>query len=461
MPSNLLTPERLGRIVEEAASEVYVFSGHDYRFRVVNRGARENLGYAPGEIARLTPWDLKPLISEAEFRQMVQPLLDGRIDKLRFETVHRRKDGSDYDVLVSLQYFGDGPDPVFYASIIDVTEQARTARLLAQTALRLDSILANTEMAIFLMDDRQQCVFMNRAAEELTGFTLADMTGRPLHDVIHHTRPDGSPFALEDCPIDRAFPERVGVKGEEVFVHRDGSFYPVAFTASPIYGENADVVGTVIEARNISAEKRAEAMRQLLMREVDHRSRNVLAVAQSLAKLTRGDDIGSYKRALDGRLAALARAQTSLASRRWEGGSVGDVVRREIEALCPAERCTVTGPDIWLCAAQVQPLSMLLHELATNANKYGALAVTDGRVSVTWRRCGEAVELVWDEADGPATQPPGRQGFGTVLQDSLAGQLNGALNREWRASGLRIALSFPCAAGDGTDVAPWLAPAAP
>ncbi|WP_363351541.1 PAS domain S-box protein [Methylocystis echinoides] len=107
------------------------------------------------------------------------------------------------------------------------------------------------------MDERQQCVFMNPAAENLTGFTLAEVGGRPLHDVIHHTRPDGSHFPLEECAIDRAFPERAQMQGEEVFVHKDGHLYPVDYTASPIL-ESDRPVGTIIEVQDITARKRTE-----------------------------------------------------------------------------------------------------------------------------------------------------------------------------------------------------------
>src|SRR3712207_8878375 len=86
---------------------------------------------------------------------------------------------------------------------------------------QLQVVCDNATVALFVMDDRQQCTFMNRAAEELTGFTLAEVRGKPLHDVIHHTRPDGSPYPLAERPIDRAFPTRNRVQGEEVFVHRD------------------------------------------------------------------------------------------------------------------------------------------------------------------------------------------------------------------------------------------------
>jgi PAS domain S-box-containing protein len=114
-------------------------------------------------------------------------------------------------------------------------------------------------MAVFLMDHRQQCVYMNPAAERLTGYTFEETKGRPLHDVIHHTYPDGRPFPLHECAIDRAFPEEHQVQGEETFIHKDGSFYPVGFTASPILDANGVAIGTVIEARDITAEIEARA----------------------------------------------------------------------------------------------------------------------------------------------------------------------------------------------------------
>lgn len=123
----------------------------------------------------------------------------------------------------------------------------------------IDAILDNASVAVFVMDARQHCVFMNPAAEELTGFALTDTAGRPLHDVVHHTRPDGTPYPLAECPIDRAFPERARMTGEDVFVHKDGSFYPVAYTASPLKGADGVVTGTVIEVRALAAERAAQS----------------------------------------------------------------------------------------------------------------------------------------------------------------------------------------------------------
>lgn len=441
--TNGVTSERLGRIVEEAASEVYIFSADDFQFRLVNKGARENLGYGMGELAVLTPWDLKPNISRDEFIDLVKPLQERMIERLDFDTVHRRKDGTEYDVSVKLQLFEDGDDAVFYAAIQDTTEHRKVESELRDTARRLDGILGNTTMAVFLMDEQQHCVFMNRAAEKLTGYDFHETVGRPLHDVIHHSYPDGSPFPLSECAIDRAFPEKAGTQGEEVFIHKDGSFYPVAFTASPIHDDGATVVGTVIEARDISDEKRNEEARKLLIHEVDHRARNVLSIVQSLARLTRADDLETYKEILVGRIGALARAQSSLASRRWEEGRLEDVVRDELETLCPRDSVVIQGPEVRLSPEQVQPVSMLLHELATNANKYGACSKGGGRVLVSWTLDKRRVTLLWRETGGPPVAAPTREGFGSSLKANVVRQLNGAISRKWEPTGLVVEVAFP------------------
>jgi PAS domain S-box-containing protein len=131
---------------------------------------------------------------------------------------------------------------------------------------QLATIAVNATLALFIMDERQHCAYMNPAAERLTGFRLAEVQGKPLHDFVHHTRPDGSPYPLAECPIDRAFPQGMREQGSEVFVHRDGSFYPVAFTASPIRDEATGApVGTIIEVRDIRDEQARDAERERLL----------------------------------------------------------------------------------------------------------------------------------------------------------------------------------------------------
>jgi PAS domain S-box-containing protein len=123
------------------------------------------------------------------------------------------------------------------------------------------AVCENATAAMFIMNRHQHCVYLNPAAETLTGYTLAELEGRPLHDVIHHSRPDGSPYPIEECAIDRAFPTNMRQQGEEIFVHKDGSFYPVAYTASPLRTDEAEVLGTIIEVKDLRQAKAAEQRR--------------------------------------------------------------------------------------------------------------------------------------------------------------------------------------------------------
>ena len=280
--SGALSAGRLGRIVEDASSEVYVFTAADYRFLLVNRGARENLGMSKEDLAEMHPWELKPEYTEEQFKAVVQPLLDGELEKLVFETVHKRSDGSTYDVDVSLQLITSGDEPLFFAAVRDVSEQKVVMRDLEAATARLDAILNNTTMAVFMLDETQKCSFMNAAAEEMTGYSFAETQGAALHDVIHHHYPDGTPFPIEDCPIDRALLEESQTKGEEVFIHKDGHFYNVAFTASPMTNKCGVAVGTVIEARNIDEELEARKALNSFNAELRRRIDDALADRKAL-----------------------------------------------------------------------------------------------------------------------------------------------------------------------------------
>lgn len=322
-------------------------------------------------------------------------------------------------------------------------ERLRTQAALRESERRLNAVLDNASVSIFLMDDHQRCIYMNAAAERLTGYRLEETLDRPLHDVIHHTRPDGSHFPLEECPIDRAFPERAHQQGEEVFVHRDGHFYPVAFTASPIRDEASKTVGTIIEVRDITQERRNEQARDLLMREVDHRARNALSVVQSIVQLTQAPDLETYREVVLGRVSAVGRAQGALAAQRWEGADIRTMIAEELDAAMPDAARRLEGPNLTLAPEKAQPLGMVLHELGTNAVKHGALSKPGGQVSVTWNATPGGLELIWDEASTAiSVTPPTRTGFGTRLIEMLARQLNGSVAYDWRASGLRLVLTI-------------------
>ena len=228
-------------------------------------------------------------------------------------------------------------------------------------------------------------------------------------------------------------------------------------TNSPIRGSDGSVTHIVSAVQDVTGEvkeRRSEDARRLLMREVDHRARNALTVVQSLVKLTQAGDLEEFKSVVLGRIEALARAQTSLARRKWEGALLHQVVSDELTALTAADKFEISGPQVTLPAEQVQAMSMALHELATNASKYGAFKTEAGRVSVSWTTQGEGLVLVWTELGGPPVEPPTKLGFGSRLLESLAQQLGGTVERQWRREGLRAELTALEPAAASSDPPP-------
>lgn len=206
------------------------------------------------------------------------------------------------------------------------------------------------------------------------------------------------------------------------------------------YGRARRFPGVLLD---ITAWKHADEARALLMREVDHRARNALAMVQAVVRLTSATDPARYREEVIGRIDAMARAQGSLARTHWEGAGLDEVVRGEVAAFASETQFHVSGANVLLAAEQVQPLSMLVHELVTNALKYGALSVAEGRVEIHWRsRASGDLELVWREHDGPQVAPPQRRGFGSRLISQLAVQLGGRIELDWRAEGLVATLRW-------------------
>jgi PAS domain S-box-containing protein len=197
---------------------------------------------------------------------------------------------------------------------------------------------------------------------------------------------------------------------------------------------------------DITDRKEAEERQVLLAREVDHRARNALALVQSIVRLTRADSIKSYIGAVDGRIGALSRAHTLLAQSRWQGAELARLVEEELAPYRRAdgESITVSGPDVSLEPRTAQTLALALHELSTNAAKYGALSVMTGCVRLTWELQPERLVLYWVEGGGPPTQPPASAGFGIrVIGASVERQLEGEAKFDWRPEGLHCSLSVP------------------
>ncbi len=194
---------------------------------------------------------------------------------------------------------------------------------------------------------------------------------------------------------------------------------------------------------DITERKHSEEKRKLLMREVDHRSKNMLAMVQALIRMTRAETVPQFVAALGGRIEALARVQTLLTDSRWRGADVGQLIRDELAPYQLGERVRLAGPTLMLPPASAQIMVMVLHELTTNAVKYGALAVPEGYLNVEWELSGNFA-LQWTEEGGPVGAPPERRGLGTtVIESSVAQQLGGIVNFDWRPTGLACEITVP------------------
>jgi PAS domain S-box-containing protein len=212
---------------------------------------------------------------------------------------------------------------------------------------------------------------------------------------------------------------------------------------------------------DITERKEAEERRAMLARELDHRAKNMLAVVQSVLHLSKADTIGEFTAAVSGRIQALSRAHMLLSESRWQGVELGRIVNEEIVPFrspetppvpgarsqglqIQAPQIRTEGPAVSLPPSTAQSLAVALHELTTNAAKYGALSRPGGQVALVWELGPRGLELHWSEEGGPAVAPPSRRGFGTrVITASVEHQLGGKARFDWRPQGLRVALVIP------------------
>jgi two-component sensor histidine kinase/DNA-binding response OmpR family regulator len=208
-------------------------------------------------------------------------------------------------------------------------------------------------------------------------------------------------------------------------------------------GRTLRITGVTLD---MTERKHAEERQLLLAREVDHRAKNALTLVQSILRLTRATGIDEYVAAVEGRIKALSRAHTILSHARWEGADLASLVDEELAPYTgPAsDQVVVSGPWAFLDPNTAQALALALHELASNAAKYGSLSTTHGRLELTWHIEQERLTLTWTESNGPRVRRPIATGFGTkIILGSIERQLHGRVAFEWRPDGLRCVLSVP------------------
>lgn len=228
-------------------------------------------------------------------------------------------------------------------------------------------------------------------------------------------------------------------------IRADGEERQVAWRSTVLRDPQGRFLALLASGDDITEQRASEERQVLLMQEVDHRAKNALALVQSIIRLTRADHPADFADAVEGRVGALARAYTLLARERWAGSDLRELAEAELAAYAPEERVTLSGPSVRLAPEVVQPMAMVLYELASNAARHGALSNPRGRVTLAWERMADgALRLEWSEQGGPLLPggDPPRRGFGSrMIKVAVAGQLGGTLAFDWRPSGLACTLT--------------------
>lgn len=281
----------------------------------------------------------------------------------------------------------------------------------------------------------------NGAAERLFGYEADEVIGRHIAILA---APD---HEQEMVAIIERIRRNERVEPYETRRRRkDGRIIHVSLTVSPILDDNGHVVGASKIARDITERKENEERLQLLTSELDHRAKNVLAVAQAMLRLTRADDIEQYVSAVEGRIGALARIHTQVAENRWDGAELGELLRQGLAPFrCDDGRFAGSGEPAFLTPVAAQTIGILVHELATNAVKHGALSTDEGTVHVNWETDPDGnLTLHWRERGGPPVAKPERQSFGMrVIERNVPDQLGGESSIDWDPDGLLYVFTIP------------------
>ena len=279
----------------------------------------------------------------------------------------------------------------------------------------------------------------NSGAERVFGYSASEAIGQPITLVIPQDRQSEEREIL--TRIRRG--ERID-HFETVRQRKNGSLIVVSLTVSPVKDANGKIVGVSKIARDITEQKKNQELIVTLAREAEHRSKNLLANAMATVNLSQSSSPEGLREVIAGRIQALANVCSLFAESRWIGAEVSAIVTQELAPYSDGKRTAIDGPQTLLAPDAAQAVAVALHELATNAAKYGALSSPDGHVRLEWSHAAAgSLRLRWMETGGPVAQEPTRAGFGTRIVEQMIVQQKGKVRFDWREEGLVCEITLP------------------
>jgi two-component sensor histidine kinase len=446
----VLSPEgeRIARLFEQAPGFVVFLRGPAHIYEWVNEAHRQAAGgldvigksviHASPE---LEPQGLVALLDEA-YQSGATRRMTGL--KLHIRGASGRAREGYFDFVTQPIRDDDGAVVGLLVQGQDVTERVVAHRALAEREEQLRIAIGAGRMAVCAVDPQ-------------TGETESSPELNALLGWPQEARPSGAELRAQFDPDDlegvRSLVLDAHARGEPFFEAEvrcrradDQCLRWLLIRGRTAWADTEAGRRLLSVLTDITDRKADEERLLLLAREVDHRANNLLATVQSLVSLTRGTDLPRFREAVLGRISALAQAHRLLAESRWRGASLRRVVDEELRALAVAGRVEVEGEDARLSPAAAQGLALALHELETNALKYGCWSTAHGRLALAWTAptAGRIVEMTWRETGGPPVSAPQRAGFGTtLLRRALGGGAGGEVDLDWAPEGLRCRLRIP------------------
>lgn len=330
-------------------------------------------------------------------------------------------------------------------------DAARSQATLRERERRFRQLLDALPAAVYTTDAAGRITYYNDAAAALWGHRPPLGTSEWCGSWKLFW-PDGTPLPHDQCPMAVALKDDRAVRGMEAAAERpDGTRVPFIPYPTPIHDETGTLIGAVNMLVDITDRKRAEDQQALLVRELHHRVKNTLATVQAIMGSTARavDNIEDFKTALFGRIQSLSKTHLLLADEQ-RAVKFGDIVRSELDAFDDGsnKRVVLSGPEVPLTSQLAVSLGMAVHELTTNAAKFGALSVFGGKVEVTWSVTIDATRRTlsfdWVESGGPLVVQPLKQGFGSrLLAFVLPGQIQAKSRIDYAPDGIRMHCALP------------------
>jgi PAS domain S-box-containing protein len=408
----------------------------DLKWRMFNKSVIRITGYSAAELVTMTMLEIThPDDIEVTLAQ-IKLVREGEAAGSDIEKRYVRKDGKIIWVrsAASCVRNSDGSIDHFVLVIQDVSAHKRDQELLRRQAELLDQ----SHDAIFTWKIGGGITYWNRGAEVTYGYTAADAIGRDPHELLQ-TRSD-----LPMQEIEAQIGGSGSWYGELAHTTRDGGELVVESRHVRVFYDGQ--MHALETNRDITERRRAEEQVRLMMREMNHRAKNMLTLVQAIANQTVAHDPERFIERFTERLQALAANQDLLVRNAWRGVNLEDLVRTQLTHFADYldSRIALDGPRLQMNAAAAQAIGLALHELATNASKYGALSTSGGHVDIEWQVDHGNFAMSWTERNGPPVKSPERRGFGTLVIDSMARQsINGEVQLDYRPSGLAWRLSCP------------------